>query len=101
MPQRRSTCRLRRRRGLGAARGGAAWRGRRGGSRNGGSSLRRRHRGIGGGLIPLIGFERAQPRDVLLMLVVVFRKHVTAAAVGDEIQFARPRRIAGCFKRGA
>src|ERR1700744_5474514 len=58
----------------------------RSGSRRSRSGLRRGRPGIGGGAILLVGFERAQPRHVFLMLVVVFRKNVTAGAVGDEIK---------------
>ena len=73
----------------------------RSGSGSSRSGLRRGRPGIGRGAILLIGFERAQPRHVFLMLVVVFRKNVTAGAVGDEIELARARRIGGRFERGA
>ena len=52
-------------------------------------------------LILLIGFHRAQPRDIFLMLLVGLRKSMAAGAVGDEIEFARARRIGRGFERGA
>src|SRR5580700_9338084 len=69
--------------------------------RRGWSSLRRGRPGIGGSAILQVGFERAQPRHVFLVLVVVFRKNVTAGAVGDEIELAGARRIGGRFERSA
>ncbi len=45
--------------------------------------------------------DHAQPRDVLLVLLVVVGEDVAAGAVGDEKQFLGARRIGGGFERGA
>jgi hypothetical protein len=58
----------------------------------------RRGRGIARRLIVLVGFDQTQSRDIFLMLLVGFRKDVTAGAVGYEIKFARARRIGGGFQ---
>src|SRR6516162_1692030 len=47
----------------------------------------------------LIVLHGPQPRDILLMLLVGFRKSVAAGAVGDKIEFARARRIGRSFER--
>ena len=45
--------------------------------------------------------DHAQPRHVLLVLLVVVGEGVAAGAVGDEKQFLGARRIGGGFERGA
>src|SRR3984893_11665833 len=84
------------RRGLIAA---AAW---------GAGSGRRRCRrlgcgrlGVSGRLLLVLGFEKPQPRDVLLVLLVAFGERMAAGAVGDEIELARARRTGCGLERGA
>jgi transposase len=45
--------------------------------------------------------DAAQPRHILLVLLVAVGKGMPAGAVGHEIQLLGPRRIGGGFERGA
>src|SRR5690606_29013337 len=57
-------------------------------------------RSLGGG-IPRVLLDPAQFRDMLLVLVVGFRKGVPASAVGDEEQFLGAGRVGGGLDRRA
>src|SRR4029077_7984769 len=64
-----------------------------------GRRRRRSHLVFDRDLVLLIGFDRPQPRDVPLVLLVGFSEDMAAGAIGDEIQFARARRVSSRFQR--
>ena len=49
----------------------------------------------------LLLLDNAQARDILLVLLVIFREHMSAGAVGDEIELLGARRLGGRLERGA
>src|SRR5262249_26999441 len=85
---------------------GVCWRAggrlrRRGRKRRRGRSGGRRCRRGARGFAPLLHLDRAETRDIALVLLEVLREGVAAGPVGDEEDFLGARRIGGGLERGA